>query len=250
MKKILLLALPLMAVCFVSCEKGNGYDGNNGQKLVKEVSWIMTVDGNPSEPSYRKYKYDSQNRVIQITSSDGFEKGIDEFEYDGNTITVSYKWLDSDGVWRSGDSERYYLDNNGYVIKSEYIERNNNETETIAYPTTYEYENGYLTMSEYYTGTITEYEWQNGDIVRYGDTEIEYLDIENKMNILFVDTNHSISDVIKFPGTWSKHLISGYGSSYENWYTVTYKFDKDGYPTKIRVRNGDGDEDEFNIKYY
>ena len=40
MKKILLLALPLMVMCFASCEKDNGNDDvNSGQKLVKEISW-------------------------------------------------------------------------------------------------------------------------------------------------------------------------------------------------------------------
>ena len=243
MKKFLLLALPLMVMCFVSCEKDNGYDGNNGQKLVKEVSCIDIVDGIASEAYSTYYKYDSQNRVIQTTTSDGLLDDVAEYEYDGNTITISNKWLDSDGDWHRGGADKYYLDNNGYVIKHESI-----EFDGTAYSTTYEYENGYLTMSEYYTGAITEYEWQNGDIVRYDDESVDYLDIENKMNILVVDANpYEIPTSIKFPGTWSKHLISGFGTL-DDWFTVTYKFDKDGYPTKIRVRGIDSAE--YNIKYY
>ena len=240
MKKNLLLALPLMVMCFASCEKDNGNDGNTVQKLVKEISWI--------EDDYsvvRTYEYDSQNRIIKMVETwDEGETEMSEItvEYDGNTITESERWQSGgNGVWNS-DVTKYYLDNDGYVIKREYIYEGKVSSSTI-----YEYENGYLKTAK---GSMTyEYEWQNGDIVRENSRKIQYLDNEDKMNIDFLNYSIGVSTTgIKFQGTCSKHLMSGYGND-SQWNNRTYEFDTEGYPTKIR----DIDEYrtmEYNIKYY
>ena len=62
MKKILLLTLPLMVMCFASCEKDKGNDETSGQKLVKEISW--------TEDDYQEqfmFEYDENARVINVT---------------------------------------------------------------------------------------------------------------------------------------------------------------------------------------
>ena len=241
MKKILLLALPVMVMCFASCEKDKGNDGNSVQKLIKEISWI--------EDGYsvvRTYEYDTQNRVIKLIET--WDEGETEMyettvAYDGNTIIESSKWKEgANGVWNNDASTKFYLDNNGYVIKCEYIDDGE-----VSSSTTYEYENGYLKTAK--GSMIEKYEWQNGDIVRCDSREIQYLDNEDKMNIDCLNYSATISDAgIKFQGTCSKHLMSGYGND-SQWNNRTYEFDSEGYPTKIR----DIDEYrtmEYNIKYY
>ncbi len=111
MKKILLLALPLMVMCAVSCEKDKGNDGNSVQKLIKEISWIE--DGSSV---VRTYEYDSQNRIIKLIET-WDESFVSEtiVEYDGNTITESWR-EGTNGVWDNEGRDIYYLDNNGYVI--------------------------------------------------------------------------------------------------------------------------------------
>ena len=239
MKKILLLPLPLMVMCFASCEKDNGNDENSGRKLIKEISWIE--DGSSV---VRTYEYDSQNRIIKLIET-WDESFVSEtiVEYDGNTITESWR-EGTNGIWDNEGSEKYYLNNDGYVIKSEGIYEG--EIHSTA---TYEYENGYLKSKK---GSMTEeYEWQNGNIVRENSSsrEIQYLDNEDKMNVDFLNYSIGISTTgIKFQGTCSKHLMSGYGND-SQWNNRTYEFDTEGYPTKIR----DIDEYrtmEYNIKYY
>ena len=82
MKKVLLLALPILAVCFASCEKDNGNDENSGQKLVKEISW--------TEDDYQvqfMFEYDENARVINVTEIvDGNAEGQYSVSYNGNTI--------------------------------------------------------------------------------------------------------------------------------------------------------------------
>ena len=237
MKKMLLFALPLMVMCFVSCEKDNGNDGNTVQKLVKEISWI--------EDGYsvvRTYEYDSQNRIIKLIET-WDESFVSEtiVEYDGNTITESWR-EGTNGVWDNEGRDIYYLDNNGYVIKYESIYEGE-----ISSSVTYEYENGYLKRE---VGSMTEeYEWQNGDIVRDSNRKIQYLENEDKMNVDFLNYSASISYAgIKFQGTCSKHLMSGYGND-SQWNNRTYEFDSAGYPTKIRDIN-EYRTMEYNIKYY
>ena len=241
MKKILLLALPLMVMCFASCEKDKGNDGNSVQKLIKEISWI--------EDGYsvvRTYEYDTKGRIIKMIET--WDEGETEMsestvEYEGNTVTESFKWKEGPtDVWNNEGKDIYYLDNNGYVIKYESIYEGE-----ISSSVTYEYENGYLKRE---VGSMTEeYEWQNGDIVRDSNRKIQYLENEDKMNVNFLNYSADISGTgIKFPGTCSKHLMSGYGND-SQWNNRTYEFDSEGYPTKIRDIN-EYRTMEYNIKYY
>ena len=190
----------------------------------------------------RTYEYDSQNRIIKLIET-WDESFVSEtiVEYDGNTITESWR-EGTNGIWDNEGSEKYYLNNDGYVIKSEGIYDGE-----IHSTSTYEYENGYLKSKK---GSMTEeYEWQNGNIVRVNSREIQYLDNVDKMNSDFLNFSAWISTTgIKFQGTCSNHLMSGYGND-SQWNNRTYEFDSEGYPTKIR----DIDEYrtmEYNIKYY
>lgn len=250
MKKILLLTLPLMAMCFASCEKENGNvnDGPSGQKLVKEITWI--------EDDYlmaRTYEYDSQYRIIKmIEALNGVGVYETTVEYNGNTIVESFRERNNDGWSNSQHYAKHYLDNDGYVVKSESISISDGR---VVSSTTYEYENGYLkTVKESNSdfNTETEYEWLNGDIVREDSREYQYLDNDDKTNIDFLNTSVSISYAgIRFKGTCSRHLMSRYSidSQGTEWINTTYEFDADGYPI-IRRDISKAYTMEVNITYY
>ena len=94
--------LPVLALCFVACEKDKGNDGNSVQKLIKEISWIE--DGSSV---VRTYEYDSQNRIIKLIET-WDESFVSEtiVEYDGNTITESWREGTS-GVWDNEGRDIY-----------------------------------------------------------------------------------------------------------------------------------------------
>ena len=192
MKKILLLALPLMVICFASsCEKNKGNDDvNSGQKLVKEISW--------TEDDYQEqlmFEYDGNARVINVAEIvDGNVERECSVTYNGNTITEKNLFRNYEtGEWGEyGGITCYYLNNDGYLIKSESI-RNG---EVTMY-TMYEYAGNQLKSIANYDADGTEwnpsyeYEWQNDDI-RYEyqsgspyPNKYDYTDAENKLNISF-----------------------------------------------------------------
>ena len=268
MKKILLLALPLMVMCFASCEKDKGNnDVDFGQKLVKEI----TLLGDGYTESWA-YEYDAQNRIVKVletySESDYYEKVEHTVEYEGNTIIIaSYDALD--GNMELYAKEKYSLDNNGYVEKVEF---------TYAYqdPHTcfYNYENGLLKSMEvkhYFSdGSLSseneyEYNWVNDDIVcknslKYSSkVDVQYyFDVENRMNInvfnvLSTSMDNSDNSVIKFKGTYSEHLPKS--KNYNNSSTsYSYEFDTEGYPIKwieeVKSVSGELFTSEYDIKYY
>lgn len=259
MKKILLLALPLMAMCAVSCEKN---DGNDGQKLVKEISWLE--DGRI--PNQFVFEYDENARVINIAVlTGGITMENISITYNDDTITEKYSSINNNtGEWEE-DSYAicHYLNNDGYLFRSENVENGEVSMSTI-----YKYSGNQLKNVTYYdsdgikqlsyeyewqNGNIVreyECEWRNGDIVRENDYEIQYLSNENKMNINWMNYSTSVfwPAGIKFQGTYSKHWMSGYYRT-DWWTNRTYEFDADGYATKIRDIN-EYRTVEYNIKYY
>lgn len=254
MKKMLLLTLPLMVMCAVSCEKDKGNDGNTVQKLVKEISWI--------EDDYQEqfmFEYDENARVINVTEIvDGNAEGQYSISYNGSTITEKYLFRNYEtGEWKEDGITCYYLNNDGYLIKSESIKNG----EVTMY-TMYEYAGNQLKSVANYDADGTkwnpsfEYEWQNDDI-RYEyqsggspyPNKYEYTDAENKLNISFCNpVIVSEYSYLKFKGTGSRHLTSGYGND-SQWNNRAYEFDSAGYPTKIRDIN-EYRTTEYNIKYY
>lgn len=241
MKKIL-FALALMVATLVSCNKDNGGNRDGSEKLVSEI--IITPDDDYSQNV--TFEYDEQSRIKKIHiiySYEGLSVGNHErtWEYDDNTVTQT--------IVEDGYTFIDYLDDNGYVIKSETIIDANMDSYS-----TYEYENGKIrkiytydsgnTSSSPYT---VEYIWQGEDIVKRNHDTWQYSNIEDKTNIsplLFYSS--APSGFIKYKGTYSKHLPV---SNEE--YNYTYEFDSEGYPIKITEKSNSGDYIvEYNIKYY
>lgn len=247
MKKIL-FALALMAATLVSCSKDNGGNEDGSDKLVSEI--IITPDDDDSQNV--TFEYDEQSRIKKIHiiySYEGISVGNHErtWEYDDNTVTQT--------IVEDGYTFIDYLDDNGYVIKSETIIDANMDSYS-----TYEYENGKIRkIYTYYSGntssspSIEEYIWQGEDIVKISNSHYnsryawQYSNIEDKTNIsplLFY--SGAPSGFIKYKGTYSKHLPISNGED-----NYTYEFDPEGYPIKITEKSNSGDYIvEYNIKYY
>lgn len=264
MKKILLLSLPLMVMCFASCEKENGSHGNSGQKLVKEIS----SPGDGYTESWT-YEYDTRCRVVKMieiySEADYYEKTEHIVEYESNTIIISSYYEDSEVNMELYSKEKYSLDNEGYVEKVEF-------TYSELAPETffYNYENGLLKSMEvvhYHSdGSLSssneyEYNWVNNDIVcKYSlkyPSKIDvqyYFDVENKMNIDILNVlsttldNSDNSNIIMLQGTYSEHLPK-YRKDNNSNTCYSYEFDADGYPIIIRDIN-EARTKEYHIKYY
>lgn len=277
MKKILLLALPLMVMCFASCEKDKGNDDvNSGQKLVKEISWI---EGDEYHMSHH-YEYDVQNRLVkEIVRMDNFIVYNYNIEYSHNLITVSHSATDYETDDELNEMYRFYLDDAGFLTKDEIV-RLEGSSEKIVEWRNYLYdENNKLKQMKqtnlYYDGkeytedtyeTIADFEWIHDDMVEgisgmssggqmidgewVGWSEfsmyyLEYINVEDKSNIcifcpylMCYDPSHFGCNIgIKFKGITNKHLNKEY----------EYEFDASGYVTKYTDLEHDV---EFVIKYY
>lgn len=246
MKKMLLFALLLMVMCFASsCEKDKGNNGNSVQKLVKSIIYMES----PDYPLVTTFEYDESGRVIR---SEWIEEGhsmiIADVTYKDNMIIETapgYQMSGGGAEQRLKEEYIHWLNDDGYVIKTEYKDYWSDETDSQ----TYEYENGKLAKVQSDGVNMYEFQWQDNDMVKIslGNTtkSITYSTIDNKFNINIlsqfdfqtgigfdISTKISMfgSATYSFKGTVSKHLpriIDGEVYSYE--------LDSDGYVTTIKV---------------
>lgn len=203
MKKILLFALPLLAIIAVSCEKdGKTYSGTT--KLVKEIDF----DGE----LLITFEYNSDGKVAKIHVDN--DEHCYEFQYSDNTVVI---------VPDKEERIVYTLDKDGYVISE-------NDRQ-------YEYENGYISKI-YEDGDICDtYIWKNGNIYP-NDINVEYSNIENIINIelsIFLEIDCPHLFYTRHKGLSSKNLVS----AIDNDTTVKYKLDKDGAPVQMTIYNKD-----------
>ena len=196
MKKILLLTLPLMVMCFVACEKDKGNDGDSVQKLVKSITYMES----PDYPLVTTFEYDENGRVIRS-----------EWIEDGNTFIIADVAYTDDMIIETGPGGKqqasedgtgtttvsqlkeeyiHYLNDDGYVIKTEYKDYWSDETYNTTVSQTYEYENGKLAKVQSDGLVLYELQWQRDDIVNISQkydinntTEsITYSNIVDKFN--------------------------------------------------------------------
>lgn len=248
-KKILLLALPLLAVCFTSCEKDKGNDGDSVQKIVKSITYMES----PDYPLVTTFEYDENGRV---TCAKWTEAGntftIADVAYEGNMIIETgpggKESNSSDGTTVSQLKEEYihYLNDDGYVIKTEYKDYWSDESYNSNDAVTYEYENGKLVKiaGTSFGGYPVEYvfQWQNNDITQVSHNDnTENISYSNTVDNLNVDLSadwgyYGIScgigsaSSLKFKGTTSGHLPQMLDGE-----VYSYELDSDGYVTTIKV---------------
>lgn len=243
MKNILLLVLPLLAMTFFSCSKGDGGDdkentdiggsGNGSERLVKSI----TTDNNMSV----EIRYDNQNRIVQ-TKGDFNGRNMDyTIEYDDKNRTATLQ--------------------GSYVNFVMIYNSNGNIAYTQPDGTTYQYSNGYISSSsseESLFGGKINYTWLDGKIIKVsfvesevtGDWTMDYNNIGNKLNINFpfgYGFTWDLYFINKAKGASPQYyptIIKYFSRRTAEGYTATYQyfFDSDGFPTKIienTYRNAD-----------
>lgn len=245
MKKILLLALPLMVMCVASCEKDKGNDGNSVQKLVKSINSAI-----PDEPLVISFEYDEKGRIVHIEwTAEGHS--FADVVYEDRMITetgspgyISFIKPDGTTVTQTKAEAIHYLNEDGYVIKTVhndyYSDEKYNSTDELAYG----YENGKLiSITGTYSGSPEKqtFQWQGNDIAAVTDNnytnEITYSDIKDNLNVDLIgmildgDFVGKISTaMIKFKGTTSEHLPQ---MMYDD-EVYSYELDSDGRVTTIK----------------
>lgn len=248
MKKILLLALPLMVMCFASCEKDKGNDGNSVQKFIKSFTYMVR----PDYPLVTTFEYDENGRVICAKRTEaGDTSTIADVTYEGNMIIETEggdkQQVSSDNTIVSLVKEEYihYLNDDGYIIKTEYkaywSDESYNNNAVI-----YEYENGKLVkiVGNSRGGSSLDYvfQWQNGDITTVSNNNgivknISYSNTVDNFNVdvaacwaCGISCGIGSAAALKFKGTTSGHLPQMLDGK-----VYSYELDSDGYVTTIKI---------------
>ena len=252
MKKILFM-LPVLAVCFASCEKDKENDGNSVQKLVKSITYMES----PDYPLVTTFEYDENGRVICAKwTENGNTWTIADVAYEGNMIIETGAGgqqevsTDATGttITVSQLKEEYihYLNDDGYVIKTEYKDYWSDESYNRTDAVTYEYDNGKLVKIA--GNSIGDYpieykfQWQNNDIVAVsynGSTEnISYSNTVDNLNVDLsanwgyygISCGIGSAATLKFKETTSEHLPQMLDEE-----VYSYELDSDGYVKTIKV---------------
>lgn len=271
MKKILLFALPILAMCFASCEKDNGNDDNteNG-RLIKTIS-----DGTNGTTTF---EYDSQNRIIKVTTSyyaynDTY---VTTYEYNGSEIIERFWYSESDsGSTFDEDAmledgyRRYILNEDGYLTCTEYY---SSEGQTYYKTYTYIYDNGLLKKAILYNSSEQTsnrqeytYEWDNNDIIScteigngstfsltytyYGNEDKENIMGWYSLDIPWQVINGLPDTYLVFKGMKSRHLVKSEEWNF-NGYNIYYQFDADGYVIETSMDGYMASYTPVKISYY
>ena len=213
----------------------------------------------PDYPLVTTFEYDENGRVIRS-----------EWIEDGNTFTIAdvaytddmiietgpggKQQVSEDGTGTTTESQLkeeyiHYLNDDGYVIKTEYKDYWSDETYNTTVSQTYEYENGKL-VKVHSDGFVYELQWQGDDIVgisQKGDIKnttesITYSNIEDKFNINILSlfgVGFSVRGTIDIWGTATGIDFKGMASEHLpqmlDGEVYSYELDSDGYVTTINV---------------
>ncbi len=245
MKKLFLLTLPFLFVAIDAC---------GSETASSETMLVKTI----SEGCYfTEFEYDDMRRLKKVTSLYRPQNSIDmrTYVYTDHSIVESSEYCEV----------TYTLDADGYVTNYIY-------SWNIPYEGKYIYADGNITKrvhvyplgDDHYENFYT---WENGNITKVTDqwesVEIEYSDVENKVNLFmpfeasYLSSHETGDPYIKFRGMSSKNLplkeISEDGTIR---YSYSYTFNAEGYPTSIITTdygNNEGGEtiiSECLITYY
>ena len=240
-KTFLFLLLPLMAIIFNSCSKGEDDSNTYVPKYDKLVKTIANDSGSV------EFEYDDKQRITKVIWKDETENSdlIDTYAYldFNNSVIVDNKW---------GYRATFTFDNNGFVIE----ESGNNYAR-------HQYSNGYIEGSRWHGA----YTWVNGNLTKIvsniGDTRTyTYNNLENKLSVNIFDIDGFGIDYMIFDnGDTFTNFEGSFPKNYpvtatigDNTTTFSYTYDLEGYPTKMVVNKYDPLEGikiiTYTISYY
>ena len=273
MKKILLFALPLLAMCFASCEKDNvNRDDTGNGKLIKTISGYATDFDANNGLCISTFEYDAQHRITKVIVS-GYNE-MYTYEYNESEIIEKFWYAESEWGSPFNESEmisngyvRFVLDDDGYLSRKEEYFGLDEQLQSV---TTYIYDNGLLKKSITDNSDEYSYEWSNNDIIRSTyinhDNNLTYLTTytygnEDKGNIMgwyckdspWQQIDGMPDTYLVFKGMKNKHLIKSmtkYNSNGSidsgNSRNFYYQFDANGYVIETSLEQG-GTVASYNI---
>ena len=246
----------IMCVNFVSCKDDEPDGGENGNLKEKKLVKIEEQYSDYTE-SYT-YKYDKDNRLSSLLykygeSEDDMSETI--FEYLSNSIEEKEDdYLDVKYIYDTNINNRISKMEKPYGMNGDVLlsyDENFNLIETKS------------TSEEDYYYKLT---WNNDNIVKLisdrGLYDITYTNNENK-NLSFALLAGIEDFMLDSPlfyvhpelgGIKTKNLVekityneNSETTSYSKTYSYSYEFDKDGYVTRIKIIESDGDESGFKL---
>lgn len=259
MKKIFMLLVACAAMWCVSCsdddDNGTPLGGNTG-RLVSKI-----IDANDDGSEYiHTYEYDKQGRLTkELLISDK----------QGESYTTTYTYKDKICTAQVFDDEEldeiiiYEFNDKGSISSEKSYNASNGNIDMTkpAYTSFYHYDNNNQLIRESGAGNYT-FIWNNGNIVTWksqggsGDTweeTLTYTQHENKAK-LNIDCEIGIGNLYVSKYLVEKDIFESEYDGESSETTYTYKFDKDGYVTKInwhkKVYKANGSlENEYTSTY-
>ena len=240
MKRLFALLLFFVLVT-AGCQKENVdskiEESGNG-KLIRMIS-VASMDGYDANMYNLHFVYDDNEKLIEI-----------KFIYEEETENLTFTYF---------GSEVYYDYEGGSILKFEDERVVSFENEYVTEK--YHYDaNGMLNQKQYTSGNktyTTIYERSEGNIIKiYGPNggveAISYSDYEDKMNLDLWEFYASGPIIAEF--TIDRKVFKNIGSTelptfiktkYGDTIEISYEFDKDGYPVKIKSVWSDGSSEDY-----
>lgn len=248
MKKILLSALMLSTLAFVSC---NDSDDNSGA----QDTGLYLPTKLTSEENVQTFVYDSENRLVESKDvhTDGAYTSQVTFEYVNGKL-VSAKEVTTE----VGDTQTYVstndytftYQNNEVMVKDVYVSNWSNSTQTSVYTID---SNGKLQSGN---GITVNYD-SKGNVTKLVEDDFENTYTYDNQNGMFKNVNtpqwafyllleefhiFDINNVTKLTYKDSEDAEGGFSS-------MTYQYNSSNYPVKMNITGSDDFSNSVTIEY-
>ena len=260
MKTFRLVSAALLAVLmcanFASCSKdddgvntdGGGNDeGGNQEVIVSEKKLVKMVS---NEETYT-FSYDDEGRLSSaIETDDDGDKYSYKFVWGDDAVVVKYEYEDGDT-----NTETYTL-KNGLVQSWSADYHNGHHTEG-----TYSYNSSNRLIKAEFThhlGYTVYAVWDKDKLVSVNTNDgykaiLTYGETCKKGYFPLISDVIGLGDVLfmahpEIAGMRTNQLPNTY-SPYEEEISMTYEYDKEGYISKIKMKNEDGDSDTYTLTW-
>jgi hypothetical protein len=260
MKTFRLISAALLAVLmcanFVSCSKdddgantdvGGNDEGGNQEVTVSEKKLVKMVS---NEETYT-FSYDNEGRLSSATEiDDDGDKYSYKFVWGDDAVVVKYEYEDGDT-----HTETYTL-KNGLVQSWSADYHNGHHTEGTYY---YNSSNRLIKAAfTHHLGFTVNAVWDKDKLVSVDTSDtyeaiLTYGETCKKGYLPLISDIIGLGDVLfmvhpEIAGMRTNQLPNTYSPDDEE-ISMTYEYDKEGYISKIKMKNEDGDSDTYTLTW-
>ena len=261
MKTFRLISAALLAVLmcanFVSCSKGDdgantdvggGEEGGNEEVIVSEKKLVKMVS---NEETYT-FSYDNEGRLSSATEiDDDGDKYSYKFVWGDDAVVVKYEYATASGY----NNGKTYTET--YTLKDGLVQdwMSDNHSGIYSYNSS-----NRLIKAEFthHLGYTVNAVWDKDKLVSVdtSDTDailLTYGETCKKGYFPLISDIIELGDVLfmahpEIAGMRTNQLPNTY-SPYEEEISMTYEYDKEGYISKIKMKNEDGDSDTYTLTW-